>query len=70
MADSTNSPIDVRKFRELRKRAGLTQDDLSQRLGVTRQAVANYEKGKRTPDLWNARDIAEILGCTIDDLLI
>ena len=38
-------------LRKYRKQKGLTQDELAEKLYVTRQAVSNWENGKNQPDL-------------------
>lgn len=52
-----------------RKRAGLTQEEVSRMLHVTRQAYANYEKGLREPSLSTLVQMAHILNVTADALL-
>ena len=41
----------AKHIRSLRKRAGLTQEELAQRLYVTRQTVSLWELGKTRPDV-------------------
>ena len=53
---------------ELRKRAGLTQLNLSEHLNVDRSTVAKWESGEVMPTADKLPRIAKILGCTIDDL--
>lgn len=36
-------------FKQLRKEKGLTQDELAEALGITKQAVSHYERGTREP---------------------
>ena len=48
----------IRKFRTKRH---MTQDDLAERLFVSRQTVSNYETGKSNPDLDTLLKIAEVL---------
>ncbi|MBE1601301.1 helix-turn-helix transcriptional regulator [Streptomyces stelliscabiei] len=45
----------------LRKRAGLTQKELAEILGVDRTAIAHWEAGRRTPDGSRLDDYAEAL---------
>ena len=40
-----------KNIRELRLRAGFSQDELAERLFVTRQTVSNYEIGRSRPDV-------------------
>lgn len=53
---------------QLRKYHHLTQEDFSEKIGVTRQAVAKWESGETVPDLDRCRMIAEIFGVSLDDL--
>ena len=53
---------------QLRKLKKLTQEDIAEKVGVSRQAVAKWESGETTPDLEKARLLAEALGVSIDDL--
>lgn len=53
---------------ELRKLKHLTQEDLAERVGVTRQAVAKWEAGETMPDLDKSKLLAEILEVSLDDL--
>lgn len=55
-------------IRSLRKAAGLTQDELAERVGVCQSAVAVWESGNGFPTADKLPQIAKILGCTIDDL--
>lgn len=57
-----------RKIAELRRAAGMKQDELAERLGVTPQAVSKWENGVSAPDISLLPEIAEIFGVTIDEL--
>lgn len=52
-----------------RKRMGLTQDQLAERLGVTAQAVSKWENDQSCPDITMLPKLAEIFGVTTDELL-
>lgn len=54
---------------ELRKRAGLSQEDFADKLGVSRQAVSKWERGEAYPDTENLIAISEMFDVTIDELL-
>ena len=57
-------------FAELRKAAGLSQEQLAIKVGVSRYSIIEYEKGRTSPTLQIANKIAHVLGCTsIDELL-
>ncbi len=53
---------------QLRKLHKLTQEDLADKLGVTRQSIAKWESGETVPDLEKCKSLAEIFGVTLDDL--
>ena len=52
-----------------RKRLGVTQDQLAERLGVTAQAVSKWENDQSCPDITTLPRLAEIFGITTDELL-
>lgn len=52
----------------LRKLNNLTQEELAEKLDVSRQAVAKWESGETVPDLEKCRLLAEIFGVSLDDL--
>ena len=52
----------------LRKIRQLTQEDVADKIGVTRQSVAKWESGETVPDLEKCRLLAELFGVTLDDL--
>lgn len=56
----------IQHYRELR---GITQVVLAEKLGVSQGAVSNWENGDRKPDVFMMKRIAEILDCTVDELL-
>lgn len=57
------------KIRAGRAAAGLTQQDLAERVHVSRQAVTKWETGRGLPDLVNLQALAAELGTTVDELL-
>lgn len=52
-----------------RKMIGLTQEQVAERLGVSRQTVAKWETGESTPDLANAAALVDVLDVSLDDLV-
>jgi transcriptional regulator with XRE-family HTH domain len=54
---------------ELRKEKGITQMDVAKVLDISRQAYANYEIGKREPDLATLLKLADFFGVSVDYLL-
>ena len=57
------------KLFELRKSRGLLQEELAEKLGVSRQAVSKWEMGTGVPTLENLISISEFFGVTIDSLV-
>lgn len=51
-----------------RKKSGLSQDELAQKLGVTFQAVSKWENAKAAPDITFLPIMADVFGCYIDEL--
>ncbi len=52
-----------------RKRIGLTQSDLAEKVNVSPQAVSNWERGETFPDISLLPDLAEALHCSVDAIL-
>ena len=52
-----------------RKRLGLTQDQLAEKLGITAQAVSKWENDLSCPDISILPRLADIFGITTDELL-
>ena len=52
----------------MRKMRKMTQEDLAEQVGVTRQAIAKWESGETIPDLEKCRMLAETFGVSLDDL--
>ena len=61
--------MDEISIQAMRKAKGLAQWQLAERVGVTQEAVAQWEKGKTSPLLNNLLKIADVLECTVDDLI-
>lgn len=53
----------------LRKRAGLSQGDVAERLNVSRQAVSRWETGFTVPSTDNLSHLGRLYGVTLDELL-
>lgn len=57
------------KIREYRKRAGLTQAQVAQRMGIRQGTLTQYENGRRNPKYETLERIAEAIGCDVFDLV-
>lgn len=62
--------VNIGKFiKELRKEKNMTQKELAEKLGVTANAVGNWENGRRMPDYSLLNDLCSILDTNINELL-
>ena len=57
------------KLQELRKSKGLTQEELSEELYVSRTAVSKWESGRGYPSIDSLKEISKYFSVTIDELL-
>ena len=57
------------KLSKLRKGLGLSQEELAEMLGVSRQAVSKWETGQSAPDLVNLVRLCRLYGIPADELL-
>lgn len=58
-----------RKIASLRKEKGFTQMELADRMGVSFQAISNWERGETMPDISKLPALSELFGVSIDTLL-
>lgn len=56
-------------IRRLRRAAGLSQEELAGRLGVSRQSVSLWEQGETNPTVENIYAMAEVLGVSFNELM-
>lgn len=57
----------IKKFRE---NFGLTQEELGNLVGVSRQAISSIENEKYEPSIWLAYDIAKVFDSHIEEIFI
>lgn len=57
------------RLKSARKRAGLTQEQLAEKLLVSRQAITKWETDRGMPDIENLKQLSALLGISIDSLL-
>jgi transcriptional regulator with XRE-family HTH domain len=57
------------KLRQLRKEKGYTQKELSHIIGLSDNAVTNYEQGYRQPEQSILIKLASVLECSLDELV-
>ena len=58
-----------RNIKSLRTSKNMTQDELAEKLFVSRQTVSNYETGKSHPDIDTLVKISEVLGTNVNALI-
>lgn len=56
--------------KEKRMELNMTQDDLSEKLDVSRQTIISLEKGRYNPSINLAFKLARLFSCTIEDLFV
>jgi len=56
-------------LRILRTERGMTQEDVANRLGISRFSIANYETGRREPGIDILKKYAEMFHASMDDLI-
>lgn len=57
------------KIQQLRKKNNISQEELSSKIGVTRQTISNWETGISAPDIKQAKDLAKVFNVTLDELV-
>ena len=67
--EDTRSMTQGKRILYYRKRLGLTQDQLAEKMGVSPQAVSKWERDLSCPDITTLPRLAEIFGITTDELL-
>ncbi|MBQ6147171.1 MAG: helix-turn-helix transcriptional regulator [Clostridia bacterium] len=59
----------AQKLKEMRVRAGMSQEKLAERVGVSRQAITKWETDKGAPDMDNLMALSDLFGVSVDELL-
>ena len=57
------------KIYALRRKSGLSQEQLAEKIGVSRQAISKWEGGLSTPELDKLRALSEFFKITMDELV-
>jgi len=58
----------INKVKELRQKFNLTQKELGEKVGVSRQAINAIETGKFDPSIWLAYDLAKYFDSNIEEI--
>lgn len=61
--------MQLSRLKMFRKQNGLTQEDVAEKIGVSRQAVAKWERGDTMPDIECCIKLADLFGTTVDMLV-
>ena len=59
----------AKRLFEYRKANGFSQEELAEKIGVSRQAISKWERSESSPDTDNLIALANLYGITIDELL-
>lgn len=54
---------------EARKKRGMSQEEVAEKLGVTRQTISKWELGETVPDIYQSKKMAELYHLTLDELI-
>ena len=57
-----------KKIMNLRKKNGLSQEELAEKVGVARQTISKWELGETSPDLKQAKELSKIFNVSLDEL--
>lgn len=57
------------KLREIRKKRGMTQEEMAKALNVSAVGYGNYERGRNEPDIATLKKMSAVLNVSIDELL-
>ncbi|MBQ8524816.1 MAG: helix-turn-helix domain-containing protein [Clostridia bacterium] len=58
-----------KNIKKIRTELNMTQEELAEKISVTRQAISNWETEKTQPDIETLERISEVLGVTIEELI-
>ena len=53
---------------QARKKAGLSQETVAERLGISRQTVSKWETSETVPDIYQAKKLAKLYNLSLDEL--
>ena len=58
-----------KKIMDLRKKNGLSQEDLAEKVGVARQTISKWELGETSPDLKQSKELSKVFNVSLDELV-
>ena len=56
-------------LKEKREAIGWKQEELAEEVGISRNSISLYERGVAYPNILTAADLADVLDCTLDELV-
>lgn len=59
-----------KKLYELRKKHGISQEELADKLNVSRQTISKWELGESTPDMEKLRGLSDYFDVSLDELVM
>lgn len=59
----------MKRLKEFRERRGYSVEELAEQVGVSRQIIYEWEKGKSFPNVINALKLSDILKASISELM-
>lgn len=54
---------------ESRKKTGLSQEEVAEKLGVSRQTISKWETNETVPDIYQAKQLSKLYSLTLDELI-
>ena len=57
------------KILELRKKMNFSQEELSEKVNVTRQTISKWELGETCPDIKQAKELSKIFSISLDEMV-
>lgn len=57
------------KLKNCRKQSGYTQEEIAEKINVSRQTISNWETGKTLPDIYNLISLSDLYNISLDKLI-
>ena len=54
---------------QARKKTGLSQETVAEKLGISRQTISKWETGESLPDIYQAKKLAKLYKLSLDELI-
>lgn len=56
-------------LKEARKKSGLSQETVAEKLGVSRQTISKWETNETLPDIYQSKKLSKLYNLTLDELI-